>query len=107
MLTSPSRYNAMSHPLPFMKASSVVAPKKSAKDVPDLEEAIEEEAAEEDPEPVDEDELDLKKDKYVQQPKKRKPAAPKGKQATKAANDDDDADDIAPPKPAKKARAKK
>lgn len=82
----------MSHPVPFMKASSVAAPKKLAKDMPDLEEAIEEEdegdvveSAE-----VDEEELDLKTDKYIKQPKKtaKKPA----KKAAKA-NDDDDDDD--------------
>ena len=40
-------YNARTHPLPFMKASNVVAPAKSAKVAPDLEEAFEEEVAEE------------------------------------------------------------
>lgn len=79
----------MNHPVPFMKASSVVAPKKQTKDAPDLEEAIEEEddgQAAEAPD-VDEDEIDLKKDKYIKQPKK-KPA----KKAAKAAGDDDDDD---------------
>ncbi len=37
------RYNSRSHPLPFMKASNVVAPAKTKKEAPDLEEAIEEE----------------------------------------------------------------
>ncbi|KAH6688608.1 replication factor C subunit 1 [Plectosphaerella plurivora] len=100
-------YNAMSHPLPFMKASSVLAPKKSAKDVPDLEEAIEEDVGEDEPEPVaDDEELDLKKDKYVQAAKKKKPAAAKGKKAAKAADDDDD--EVVKPAPkARKPRAKK
>jgi len=49
-----------------MKASNVVAPAKVTKDVPDLEEAFEEEDdAEVAAEPRDEDdEIDLKKDKY-------------------------------------------
>jgi replication factor C subunit 1 len=87
----------MSHPVPFIKASNVLAPKKQTKEAPDLEEAIEEEddgQAAEAPD-VDEDETDLKKDKYIKQPKK-KPA----KKAAKAAADDDDE------KPKGKAKAK-
>ena len=64
-----------------MKASNVLAPpKKSAadRDVPDLEEAIEEEdqgdAA--DPEAARDDEADIKDDKYIKKPK-TKPAAKK------------------------------
>jgi len=80
-------YNQMSHPLPFMKAGSGLAPMKKAKERPDLEEAIEEsddgeellaEAEADD----DEEELDLKKDKYVSAPKKKR-AAPKKAAATK------------------------
>lgn len=88
----------MSHPVPFMKASNVVAPKALAKEAPDLEEAIEEddmeavEAVE-----VDEDEIDFKKDKYIKQPKAKKPAK---KTTKKAAVVDDDGDDQ-PKKPAK------
>lgn len=77
-------YNQMSHPLPYMKASSIVAPKKKSKDRPDIEEALDEsdsgvssggeEAILEDDQP-----LDLKKDKYVAAPKKKKKAAAKGK----------------------------
>ncbi|KAI5462297.1 replication factor RFC1 C terminal domain-containing protein [Mariannaea sp. PMI_226] len=92
-------YNAMSHPIPFMKASSVVAPKAPKKDVPDLEEAIEEDDDAdlvEAPE-VDDDETDLKKDKYIKQPKAKKVT----KKASKAAATDDDEED----KP-KKGRAK-
>ncbi|VUC32056.1 unnamed protein product [Clonostachys rosea] len=76
-------YNSMNHPVPFIKASNVTAPKVQAKEAPDLEEAIEEEdEAEvvEAPE-ADDDELDLKKDKYIKQPKAKKPA----KKTTKAA----------------------
>ena len=73
-------YNQMSHPLPYMKASSIVAPKKKGKERPDIEEALDEsdsgvssggeEAI------LDEDQpLDLKKDKYVAAPKKKKKAA--------------------------------
>ncbi|KAL8908048.1 MAG: hypothetical protein Q9207_001027 [Kuettlingeria erythrocarpa] len=75
-------YNQQSHPLPFMKASQVLVPKKVKKDAPDLEEAIEE-SDEEDASDVEgkgdeeEEELDLKKDKYVKAPSKKKAAAKK------------------------------
>ena len=85
----------MNHPIPFMKASNVIAPKKTARDAPDLEEAIEEEDDADvlEPAEVDEDDdIDLKKDKYIKQPKAK--AAPK-KTKKKAADDDDD--DIEPP----------
>lgn len=71
------RYNKREHPVPFLKASSVVAPKGVAKAKPDLEEAIDEseddvvEVKEED----DDEGLDLSKDKYIKMPKKK--AAPK------------------------------
>ncbi|MCJ1313296.1 hypothetical protein MMC25_006973 [Agyrium rufum] len=77
-------YNQRNHPMPFMKASNVNAPKKLAKDKPDLEEAIEE-SDEGEEVAVNEDEgggnaddeaLDLRKDKYVKAPKK-KPASKK------------------------------
>ncbi|EON68021.1 hypothetical protein W97_07168 [Coniosporium apollinis CBS 100218] len=93
-------YNQKSHPLPFMKASNVVAPKKQTKEQPDLEEAIEEsdegEVVEEIKEEDDED-VDLSKDKYVKQPKKKaapKKAAPQkssakaGKKGSKAAKEE-------------------
>lgn len=77
-------YNQVSHPLPYMKASSIVAPKKKSKERPDIEEALDEsdsgvssggeEAILDDDQP-----LDLKKDKYVAAPKKKKQAAAKGK----------------------------
>ncbi|KAF2130824.1 DNA replication factor C, large subunit [Dothidotthia symphoricarpi CBS 119687] len=90
-------YNQQSHPLPFMKATSVVAPKKQAKEKPDLEEAIEESDDGEVIEEVKEEdeEGDLSKDKYVKQPKKKaagKKAAPK-KAAKKKAKDDEDEDE--------------
>jgi len=77
-------YNQQSHPLPYLKASQVVAPKKKDKDRPDLEEAIDESdsgASSGDDEAVlEEDEpLDLKKDKYVKAPKKKAAATDKAK----------------------------
>jgi replication factor C subunit 1 len=104
-------YNQMSHPMPFMKASSVLAPKKQAKERPDLEEALEEsddgEAADEAPDPADEEEnADLSKDKYIKAPKKKK-AAPKAK-GKKAVDDDGNEDEAPKAKKAKgKAKAKK
>ncbi|KUI73730.1 Replication factor C subunit 1 [Cytospora mali] len=86
------KYNTMSHPVPFMKASSVTAPKKAAKDVPDLEDAIEaddDEADVAEPAGDDDEEIDLKKDKYIKQPK----AKPKRATKKKAADEDDDEDD--------------
>lgn len=99
-------YNKRSHPVPFMKASNLGAPMKAAPKVaPDLEEAIEEEDEEVVvAEPVEEDDegVDLKEDKYIKQPKQKKPAAPRKKKATtktakgkkSAKADDDDDDDI-------------
>ncbi len=75
-----------------MKASNVAPSKKLSKDVPDLEEAIEEEDENDVAEVVDADEdeeLDLKTDKYIKQPK-----AKSGKKtAKKPAKADDDEDD--------------
>ncbi|KZF20000.1 DNA replication factor C, large subunit [Xylona heveae TC161] len=77
-------YNATSHPLPFMKASSVIAPKKATKEKPDLEEALEESDEGEEilsdnevkqGDNDEEEDLDLTKDKYVKMPKKKKTAA--------------------------------
>lgn len=84
------RYNAMNHPVPFMKASNVLAPKKQTKEAPDLEEAIEEEDEADVAEPadVDDDEIDLKKDKYIKQPKAKKPAKKVAKKTKDAAHDD-------------------
>ncbi|KAG8531035.1 uncharacterized protein KY384_004392 [Bacidia gigantensis] len=78
-------YNARTHPLPYMKASQVVAPKKKDKERPDLEEAMDEsdsgvESGADKPVGSDDEPLDLKKDKYVKAPTKRKgkKAAPAG-----------------------------
>lgn len=88
----------MAHPVPFMKASNVVAPKKTAKEMPDLEDAIEADDDEaEVVEPVEDDEVDLKKDKYIKQPK----AKPKKAAKKKAADEDDGEGDEAAVKPAK------
>ena len=69
-------YNQQSHPLPFMKASSVVQPKKTTKDKPDLEEALEEsDEGDVDEAPDNDEETDLSKDKYIKAPKKKAAAA--------------------------------
>ncbi|CAG8295331.1 unnamed protein product [Penicillium salamii] len=96
-------YNSRSHPMPFIKASNVVAPKKGTKEKPDLEDAIEESDEEEVVDEVkdDEEELDLKKDKYVSLPKKKKAPA-KGKKAKKTEDDDEEK----PKKGRGKAKAK-
>ncbi|KAF4582026.1 DNA replication factor C, large subunit [Ophiocordyceps camponoti-floridani] len=92
-------YNSMSHPIPFMKASNVVAPKKLTKEAPDLEEAIEEEDGEEaeavEAADADDDDVDLSRDKYIKQPKAKKA----GKKTAKAAGDEE--------KPQGRGKAKK
>lgn len=103
-------YNQRSHPLPFMKASNVVAPKKTPKEKPDIEDAIdesdEEEVVEEESKEQDEEEeLDLKKDKYVSLPKK-KAAAGKGKKGKQKAADDDEAEEKPKKGKARKPKAK-
>ena len=121
LLTLECRYNQQSHPLPFMKASQVVAPKRApAKERPDLEEALEESAEEDNVADADaaesEEDVDLTKDKYVKQPKKKKGAAAgaaaKGKGAgskRKKADveDDDEEEDEKPKKGRGKGKAKK
>lgn len=105
-------YNQRSHPLPFMKATNVLAPKKGPKVKPDIEDAIEdsdeEEIIEDAKEEDEEEELDLKKDKYVKVPKAKKAAAKgtaaKGKKA-KAKNDDED-DEEEKPKKGRKGKGK-
>ncbi|KAF2808895.1 DNA replication factor C, large subunit [Mytilinidion resinicola] len=102
-------YNQQSHPLSFMKASSVAAPKKAAKEKPDLEEAIEESDEEEVVEEAkdDDDDADLSKDKYVKQPKKKKAPAGKGKgKKVKDEDDDMDIDEDVKPKPKAKAKGR-
>ena len=78
--------------MPFMKATNVAPSRKLGKEMPDLEEAIEEEDENDVAEVVDADEdeeLDLKNDKYIKQPKARGG----NKTTKKAAKDDDDEDD--------------
>jgi replication factor C subunit 1 len=112
-------YNSQSHPVPFMKASSVVAPKAPQRVRPDLEEAVDESEGEEVlPEgEIKEDEgedVDIKKDKYIKEPKKKaapKAAAAKGKKRVKKEVDADgegpDASESEEqPKKPKKAAAK-
>ena len=99
-------YNAAPHPMPFMKASSVVAPKAAKKVKPDLEDALDESEGEEEipgDEETKEDEeeqLDLKKDKYIKAPKKKaapkdsggdtKPTISKRKRKSKKGKDEDE-----------------
>lgn len=85
-------YNQQSHPMPFMKASQVVAPKNLKKVKPDLEEALDESdendaaflGSDVDAQEDEEETLDLKKDKFVKVPKAKK--ATDKKPATKKAN---------------------
>ncbi len=104
------RYNSRSHPLPFMKASTVVAPAKQKKEAPDLEEAIEEEDegdVAEEPTKEEADEIDFKKDKYIKQPKaKKEPAKKAAKKKGKVDDDEDELDDEDTDKPKKKGKAK-
>ncbi|KAI5863476.1 replication factor RFC1 C terminal domain-containing protein [Durotheca rogersii] len=88
-------YNTMSHPIPFMKATSVVAPKKAARDKPDLEEAIDDDD-DDDAEAVDvveaaddDEDIDIEKDKYIKKPK-AKGAKKGGKKAAKADDEDEE-----------------
>lgn len=102
-------YNQRSHPLPFMKASNVAAPKKMPKEKPDIEEAIEESDEEEVVEEKDDvgEELDLKKDKYVKVPKKSgAKSGGKGKKKSAPANDDDAGEEEKPKKRGRKPKAK-
>ncbi|KAI9819437.1 MAG: hypothetical protein M1832_004000 [Thelocarpon impressellum] len=95
-------YNQQSHPLPFMKASNVVAPKKAGKEKPDLEEAIDESDEGEDVTAArdedDEEDADLSKDKYVKQAKRKAAPAKKRKKTTakKEAEDEEVIDDEEP-----------
>ncbi|PSR90554.1 replication factor RFC1 C terminal domain-domain-containing protein [Coniella lustricola] len=85
-------YNTMSHPIPFMKSSSVTAPKKVNKEMPDLEDALDAGDDEADVvEPVDEEdeEANIKKDKYIKQPK-AKPKVKAKRGAKKTADDEND-----------------
>ena len=96
-------YNSQSHPMPFVKASNIMGVAKAGgtkRDKPDLEEAVDESEGEEvlaDAEPAEEDdELDLKKDKYIKPPKKKAASATtgviaaKGKRKRKKTDDDNE-----------------
>lgn len=111
-------YNQQSHPMPFVKATNVLGVSKGAgkKEKPDLEEAVDESDADDGlldadaKEEGEDDELDLKKDKYVKVPKKK--AAPKAKadakgkgKRKKADQEDDDDDEEEDVKPKKKSAA--
>lgn len=95
--------------MPFMKASNVVAPAKATKEMPDLEEALEEsdngEALVETPDDNEEEDMDLSKDKYIKKPKVKKaagkkPAAKKSKKTDDAdGNEGDTQDEVKPKKP--------
>lgn len=106
-------YNQQSHPMPFVKASHVLGTAKGGvkKDKPDLEEAVDESEVEEiidDANEDEDDEIDLKKDKYIKAPKK-KAAAAKGKGTSKSKRkkdvDDDEDDEESEDQPKKKKTA--
>lgn len=79
-----------------MKASNVVAPARATKEAPDLEEAFEQEDEKElIVEAKDDDEIDIKKDKYIKQPKK-KAAAQKGSKKRSKLNEGEDEEIIEP-----------
>ena len=102
------KYNALNHPLPFIKAGAGVPATKAPKVKPDLEEAIEESDDELVANPTVDDnegELDLKKDKYVKETKKRKAAAKKTNKAAASASTEEDSSENSGPQP-KKARTK-
>ncbi|CAG8753548.1 8816_t:CDS:10, partial [Gigaspora rosea] len=63
------KYNSSSHPVPFLKASSVKSSKTAAAsvDVPDFEDAMEVEEVAKEEEVVSDDDEDLSKDKFIKQ----------------------------------------
>ena len=100
-------YNQQSHPMPFVKASNVLGMAKAAtkRDKPDLEEAVDDSDVDAElgpdvaPGDEEEEELDLKKDKYVKVPKKKAAAAaPKGKGKRKKDDEDDEESEEQPKK---------
>lgn len=104
-------YNQQSHPMPFVKATATLSTAKGGakRDKPDLEEAVDESEAEEvvdDANDDEDDEIDLKKDKYIKAPKK-KTATTKGKAPSKTkrkkdADDEDDDEESSASQPKKK-----
>jgi len=110
-------YNQQAHPMPFMKASQVVAPKNLKKVKPDIEEALDESdendaaflGSDVDAQEDEEEPLDLKKDKFVKVPKAKKatdkkPAAKKatgkgkGKSKQESAEEDVESEEDVKPK---------
>lgn len=90
-------YNQRSHPLPYVKADNVTTSKGIPKDKPDIEDAIDESDEEDvlgdEAKDDDNEEPDLKKDKYVKLPKKsaaQKGISGKGKRATKGKKNEED-----------------
>ncbi|KAK9477360.1 replication factor RFC1 C terminal domain-containing protein [Lipomyces japonicus] len=82
------KYNAMSHPIPFIKSTTVQDPKKIKKEVPDLEEAMDDVLGDDAEGGIDDedeegangknnDEDDLSKDKYIKKPTAKKAGAKK------------------------------
>ena len=63
------RYNAVSHPMAFQKASAVVVTKGGKKDIPDVEDAFEDSDEGElvEDASVEDEEEDLSKDKMIKQ----------------------------------------
>ena len=89
-------YNSMNHPMPFVKASAMAGMSKAGpaakKEKPDLEEALEDSEAEADvKEEVEEEDMDISKDKYVKVPKKK--AAKGGAKRKKAGDDDEESEE--------------
>ena len=87
--------------MPFMKASNVVAPAKTTREMPDLEEAIEEsdtgDALIETPDDNEDDDLDLSKDKYIKKPKTKKAVGKRP--AVKKFYEGETQDEVKPKKP--------
>lgn len=104
-------YNQQSHPMPFVKATATLSTAKGGakRDKPDLEEAVDESEAEEvvdDANDDEDDEIDLKKDKYIKAPKKKtaptKGKAPSKTKRKKDADDEDDDEESSASQPKKK-----
>jgi replication factor C subunit 1 len=86
--------------MPFVKASNVIAPQKTPKSVPDLEEAIEEdddgELLIDEAGDVEDEDVDIMKDKYIKKAKAKKddgaqrPAPKKAKKGAESKVDSDE-----------------
>jgi replication factor C subunit 1 len=94
-------YNSQSHPMPFVKAGNSMGFSKGGggkREKPDLEEAVDESDGEEalaDADAEEDDESDLKKDKYIKAPKKKAAggAGAKAKAKRKKGGDEESEDD--------------